>query len=186
MVQVSRGARARRWRWCLGQEGARARRSVGEDTARPRGLWRHLPEGVLVHASSVASYLSSFLSRPQLPSPLAWSPMRPPSRLALAVQDASVSALASRCGTSPGRPAVSGGVWATDQGMGSDCADLPSDAIGRLVRRRQDLDKKTRVAILTLAENTAAAVQAEKGVGVFAGCVCLRARGGGWAVGGRE
>jgi hypothetical protein len=128
----------------------------------------------------------SFLSRPQLPSPLAWSPMRPPSRLALAVQDASVSALASRGGTSPGRPAVSGGVWATDQGMGSDCADLPSDAIGRLVRRRQDLDKKTRVAILTLAENTAAAVQAEKGVGVFAGCVCLRARGGGWAVGGRE
>jgi len=66
MVQVSRGARARRWRWCLGQEGARARRSVGEDTARPRGLWRHLPEGVLVHASSVASYLSSLaLSSPR-------------------------------------------------------------------------------------------------------------------------
>jgi hypothetical protein len=44
-----------------------------------------------------------------------------------------------------------------------DCPDLPSDAIGRLVRRRQDLDKKMRVAILTLAENTAGAVQAEKG-----------------------
>jgi hypothetical protein len=43
-----------------------------------------------------------------------------------------------------------------------DCPDLPSDAIGRLVRRRQDLDKKMRVAILTLAENTAGAVQAEK------------------------